>query len=94
MASFAAADGAPEEETSAPRPLQVVKTGDAADNYSFTLEEENLDFVLSQVPQDMKVSQGALAVLAYSTIDVRVLKRGVQHLLHDMYMTVIRLRRF
>jgi hypothetical protein len=38
-----------------PRPLQIVKTGDAADNYSFTLEEENLDHVLSQVPDGMKV---------------------------------------
>lgn len=38
------------------RPLQVVKTGDVADNYSFTLEEENLDHILSQVPDGMKVS--------------------------------------
>jgi hypothetical protein len=48
------------------RPLRIVTTGDAQTNYSFTLEEENLAHVLSQVPENMKVSEccplfGALA---------------------------------
>ncbi|KAG5184944.1 anti-viral guanylate-binding protein [Tribonema minus] len=38
------------------KPLRIVRTGDAQDNYSFTLEEENLALILSQVPDGMKVS--------------------------------------
>ena len=51
MATFVETEAA----ASQPRPLQIVKTGDAADNYSFTLEEANLDHVLAQVPDGMKV---------------------------------------
>ncbi|CAN0517382.1 unnamed protein product [Ectocarpus sp. 12 AP-2014] len=37
-------------------PLQLVSTGDAENDYSFKLCEENLDRVLSKVPDGMEVS--------------------------------------
>ncbi|CAM9496374.1 unnamed protein product, partial [Sphacelaria rigidula] len=37
-------------------PLQLVETGNAEDDYSFTLCEDNLDRVLAKVPEGMEVS--------------------------------------
>lgn len=39
-----------------PRPLQLVKCGDASTNFAFTLMEENLEELVSKVPKTMKVA--------------------------------------
>ncbi|CAM9450639.1 unnamed protein product, partial [Chrysoparadoxa australica] len=45
-----------EGEEKREQPLQLILTGNAADNYSFSLQEENLAHVLDQVPSGMPVS--------------------------------------
>ncbi len=37
-------------------PLQIISTGDASDNYSFTLHKDKLDEVLSAVPSGVFIS--------------------------------------
>ncbi|CAM9916646.1 unnamed protein product [Choristocarpus tenellus] len=54
MASFVEEQGL--RKGSENRPVQLVKTGDAEDNYSFKLCEENLDRVLAKVPKGVEVS--------------------------------------
>lgn len=39
-----------------PRPLQIIRLGTAEENYSFHLEQANLDSIMAQVPSDMKVA--------------------------------------
>ncbi|CAM9758698.1 unnamed protein product, partial [Laminaria digitata] len=60
MAAFES-NGVPKLAASGPaprenRPLQLVSTGNAEDDYSFTLCDDNLDRVLSKVPDGMEVS--------------------------------------
>lgn len=39
------------------RPLQLVSTGNAEDDYSFVLQEDNLDRVLSKVTENVQPKQ-------------------------------------
>ncbi|TFJ86059.1 hypothetical protein NSK_002879 [Nannochloropsis salina CCMP1776] len=39
-----------------PRPLQIIRLGTAEENFSFHLEQANLDSIMAQVPSDMKVA--------------------------------------
>ncbi|KAJ8608441.1 hypothetical protein CTAYLR_009592 [Chrysophaeum taylorii] len=39
-----------------PRPLQLVRTGDESNDYAFTLDEANLDELISKVPKDKPVA--------------------------------------
>ncbi len=39
-----------------PRPLQIIRLGTAEENYSFHLEQANLDSIMAQVPPQMKVA--------------------------------------
>lgn len=56
MADDDAPPTSPSATKQSPRPLQIIRLGTAEENYSFHLEQANLDSIMAQVPKQMKVA--------------------------------------
>jgi len=56
MADDDAPPKSPSTTKQSPRPLQIIRLGTAEENYSFHLEQANLDSIMAQVPLQMKVA--------------------------------------